>query len=40
MIKSGRPPTTSANIHATSLYIYDAENQLQLKKGVADGATL
>jgi hypothetical protein len=26
VMKSGRPPTTSANIHATRLHIYDAEN--------------
>jgi hypothetical protein len=41
MMKSGRsPPTASANIHATRLYIYMLLKTIATKKGVAGGATV
>jgi hypothetical protein len=32
MMKAGRPPTTSANIHTTPLYIYDAKTTATKKR--------
>jgi hypothetical protein len=40
MMKSGRPPTTSANIHATRIYIYMMLKTTATEKGVAGGATI